>query len=80
MKGHDVFKPWPKMKEAERSESDECNTNLYKVLEEYRMKNEVPEWVNHIRTDDDGKELGFELEPTKKLGKWQGGGKWIVLT
>lgn len=41
---------------------------------------ETPKWVKHIRTNKDGREVGFEKEPTMKHGYWQGGGRWVVLS
>lgn len=46
--------------------------------EEFKSLN-IPDWVAHIRTDPDGRRVGFEYEPKLKRGYWQGGGRWVVL-
>jgi len=34
---------------------------------------EVPEWVNHIKKNDDGKVYGYQIEPVRRGKEWYGG-------
>ena len=86
VKGHEVFKPLVFLRDKPQEDpkcearTDECNTTLHGEIRKMQEASRVPEWVNHIRTDDDGRRLGFERKPHKAQGYWQGGGRWLLIS